>query len=358
MKKAFIVLCLIAFWIAGCDGGSSSSSSSSTSSSTTSSSSSGTTFPDNWPLTGSLDVHDPAIIKSGSTYYVYGTGVGIQVKRSADGLSWSNIGKVFNAYPSWANTYVPNHENNIWAPDVKYYNGTYYLYYSISTFGENTSAIGLATSTNLASGWTDKGMVIRSTSSNNYNCIDPNMVVDQSGRLWLAFGSFWSGIKLIELDSSTMKPKSGATMYSLATRDSTAIEAPFIVYRNGYYYLFASIDTCCQGVNSTYKIIFGRSTSITGTYYDKSGVSMRNGGGTLFDAGNDRWKGPGGQSLLGTEAIAHHAYDAQNNGAATLMIKNLYWDANGWPYKDGGGSSSSSSSTTSSTSSSSSSGCN
>jgi arabinan endo-1,5-alpha-L-arabinosidase len=83
-------------------------------------------------------------------------------------------------------------------------------------------------------------------------------------------------------------------------------------------------------------------------FRSKSGVNLLNGGGTLFDAGNERWKGPGGQSLWGTEAIAHHAYDAQNNGAATLMIKTLYWDANGWPYKDGGGSSSSSSSSSSS----------
>jgi arabinan endo-1,5-alpha-L-arabinosidase len=294
-------------------------------------------------------VHDPAIAKQGSTWYVFGTGVGIQVKRSSDGYAWSNIGRVFNTYPSWANTYVPNHESNIWAPDIKYHNGTYYLYYSISTFGSNTSAIGLATTTSLSSpNWSDKGLVIRSTSSNNYNCIDPNMIVDQAGRAWLSFGSFWSGLKLIELDASTMKPKSGATLYSLATRSSTAIEAPYIVYRNGYYYLFASIDTCCQGVDSTYKIIYGRASAITGPYYDKSGVNMLNGGGTLFDAGNERWKGPGGQSLWGTEAIAHHAYDAQNNGAATLLIKTLYWDANGWPYKDGGGSSSSSTSSSSS----------
>lgn len=358
-----VCICLGLLLIAGCDGGSATSSSSSstttTSSSTSSTSSSGYANPDNWELTGSLDVHDPAIIKTGSYYYIYGTGVGIRVKRSSDGLYWSNIGKVFSTYPSWANTYVPNHESNIWAPDIQLYNGTYYLYYSISSFGSNTSAIGLATTTNLASGWTDKGLVIRSTSSDNYNCIDPNLVVDQSGRAWLAFGSFWSGLKLIELDTATMKPKSGATLYSLATRSNTAIEAAFIVYRNGYYYLFASVDYCCQGVNSTYKIIYGRSSNITGTYYDKSGVSMMNGGGSLFDDGNDRWRGPGGQSLLGTDTIAHHAYDADNNGTATLMIKNVHWDSDGWPYRGDDDSVSSSSSTSStSTSSTSSSGCN
>lgn len=311
-------------------------------------------MPDNWPLTGNTSVHDPGIIKAGGTYYIYGTGVGIEVKRSQDGLNWSTIGKVFNTYPSWANRYVPNHESNIWAPDIQYYNGKYYLYYSVSTFGKNISAIGMATSTSLPYNWSDQGMVITSTSSNNYNCIDPNLVIDNSGRPWLAFGSFWSGLKIIELDPATMKPKSGAAVRSIASRPSTAIEAPYIVYRNGYYYLFASIDKCCQGANSTYKIIFGRSQNITGPYVDKSGNSLMNGGGTLFDAGNERWKGPGGQSLLGTQAIAHHAYDASNNGAATLMIKNLYWDSNGWPYKDGGASSGSGSSSGSSSSS----GCN
>lgn len=287
---------------------------------------------DNWPLTGSLDVHDPAIIQSGSTWYIFGTGVGIQVKRSNDGLAWSNIGTVFSSYPSWASTYVPNHADNIWAPDVKYYNGQYYLYYSISSFGSNTSAIGLAVSSSLTGGWSDKGMVIRSTSSNSYNCIDPNLVVDNSGNLWLAFGSFWNGIHIVQLDSATMKPKSGASIKNIATRSNTACEAAFIVYNNGYYYLFESVDNCCQGTSSTYKIMYGRSTSINGTYYDKNGTSLLSGGGSLFDAGNSRWIGPGGQSLYGTSVIAHHAYDADNNGAATLMIKNLYWDSAGWPY--------------------------
>jgi arabinan endo-1,5-alpha-L-arabinosidase len=344
MKKGMILLSLLLFVVTGCDW---SSSSSTTSSSTSSTSSSGSIHPDNWNLTGALGVHDPAIIKAGNDYYIFGTGIGIQVKRSNDGLAWRDNGKVFNFYPSWANSYVPNHESNIWAPDISFYNGTYYLYYSISSFGSNTSAIGLATTTNLASGWTDQGMVINSNGANNYNCIDPNMVVDQAGRAWLAFGSFWSGIKLIELDKSTMKPISGATIHSLATRGDTAIEAPFIVYRNGYYYLFASIGYCCRGANSTYKIIFGRSSDIIGPYVDKSGVEMLNGGGNLFDSGNDRWRGPGGQSLLGTDAIAHHAYDAYNNGAATLMIKNVYWDAEGWPYRGSGTSSSTSTSSTS-----------
>lgn len=292
-------------------------------------------MPDNWPVTGALGVHDPSIISTADGWYIFGTGIGIPVKYSKDGLYWEDAGKVFGSYPSWVDRYVPNHADNIWAPDISYFNGKYYLYYCVSSFGSNMSAIGLATCDSLSwPVWQDQGLVIRSTYADNYNCIDPNMVVDASGALWLAFGSFWSGLKLVALDSGTMKPRSDAVIYSIATRPDTAIEAAYIVYKDGYYYLFASIDHCCRGVNSDYKIIYGRSRNITGTYYDKNGVSLMDGGGSLFDAGNDRWRGPGGQSLQGTEAMAHHAYDAWNNGAATLMIKNIYWDPDGWPYKN------------------------
>ena len=125
-----------------------------------------------------------------------------------------------------------------------------------------------------------------------------------------------------------MKPT--GSLYSIASRGG-GIEAPSIVLRNGYYYLFVSTGTCCQGVNSTYQIRYGRSTSITGPYVDKSGVNMMNGGGTLLDGGNDRWRGPGGQDIAGTSVIVRHAYDAQDNGNAKLLISNLNWDADGWP---------------------------
>jgi len=91
------------------------------------------------------------------------------------------------------------------------------------------------------------------------------------------------------------------------------------------------VGTCCQGVNSTYQIRYGRSASITGPYVDRSGVNMMSGGGTLLDGGNDRWRGPGGQDIAGTSVIVRHAYDAQDNGNAKLLISNLNWDSDGWP---------------------------
>jgi arabinan endo-1,5-alpha-L-arabinosidase len=295
----------------------------------------------NWTLTGNLGAHDPVIARYGNEWYVYCTGARVRMKRSSNGTTWSDIGSALPSIPLWVAQYVPNFSgSDVWAPDIFYYNGTWYLYYAVSTFGSNVSAIGLATNKTLnpsESGysWQDRGVVMSSNSSNNYNCIDPNVVLDKDGSPWLSFGSFWSGIKLVKLDPATMKPASGATLYSIAGRSSTAIEAPFIVYRNGYFYLFVSFDTCCQGVNSTYKIMVGRSQNLTGPYIDKNGTTMMNGGGTLIDSGSTRWKGPGHCAvyLSGNSAIlVNHAYDAQNNGFATLQIRPLYWDSAGWPY--------------------------
>ncbi len=283
-----------------------------------------------WNLTGDRIAHDPSLIKEGSTWYEFHTGQGIQVKRSDDGINWYSVPRVFLSPLSWWSSYVPNQSpNDVWAPDVQSYNGRVWLYYSISSFGSNTSAIGLASATSVSAGsWRDDGLVLRTTSGNNYNAIDPNLVIDAAGEPWLAFGSFWSGIKLTRLDKSTMKPT--GQLYSIASRPN-GIEGATVTYRNGYYYLFASIDKCCQGVNSTYKIVYGRSTSITGPYLDKSNVSMMSGGGTVLDAGNSVWKGPGGQDVYNNSVIARHAYDATDNGAPKLLINDLLWDSSGWP---------------------------
>jgi arabinan endo-1,5-alpha-L-arabinosidase len=192
--------------------------------------------------------------------------------------------------------YVPNHEPHQWAPDISYYNGRYWLYYSVSSFGSNTSAIGLASTDRISSGqWRDDGLVIISTAGDQFNAIDPDLVIDNNGNPWLSFGSFWTGIKLTRLDKNTMKPTGSLYSIALKADNGGAVEAPSITYKNGYYYLFVSFDKCCQGVNSTYKIAYGRSTKITGPYYDKSGKKMTEGGGTILDSGNDQWKGRAAQ---------------------------------------------------------------
>lgn len=284
-----------------------------------------------WNLNGAIVTHDPSIIKEGDIWWNFATGSGLPVSYSLNGgTTWNTGVPIFSQPLSWWSTYVPNQTyNDVWAPDVKTYNGKVWLYYSISTFGSNTSAIGLMSATSIIQGdWVDHGLVIRSNSSTSYNAIDPNLVIDANGDPWLAFGSWFDGIKITRLDKTTMKPT--GTIYSIAKR-SNGIEGAYIVYRNGVYTMFASIDNCCQGVNSTYKIVVGQSKSITGPYLDKNGVNMMNGGGTIFDAGNSVWKGPGGQSVYGTSVIARHAYDATDNGTPKLLINDLYWDSSGWP---------------------------
>lgn len=284
-----------------------------------------------WPLTGDVSVHDPSIIREGSDWYVFSTGPGIQVLKSTNGgTDWFRVPQIFLAPPAWWKTYVPNQaSNDVWAPDIEAYNGRVWLYYAISSFGSRVSAIGLASATSVGAGsWRDDGLVLRTTDANDYNAIDPNLVIDTNGDPWLAFGSFWSGLKITRLDGATMKP-TGA-LFPIANR-SAGIEASSITYHGGFYYLFASIDKCCQGVNSTYKIVYGRSASITGPYLDKSGIAMMNGGGTILDAGNSRWIGPGGQDVYAASVIARHAYDATDGGKPKLLISDLRWDAAGWP---------------------------
>jgi arabinan endo-1,5-alpha-L-arabinosidase len=286
-------------------------------------------------------VTDPRIIEQGGTYYLFSTGPGIPIRTSTDLTHWSEAGQVFAATPRWALAKVPG-ATSIWAPDISYYNGLYHLYYAVSTFGGQRSVIGLATNTTLdpsAPGyhWVDQGEVIGSRPRrNNYNAIDPNIAIDAQARVWLAFGSQWSGIKLVRIDAATGKPQGAhARMYSLASRPSgRPIEAPFLFQRNGYYYLFVSFDSCCMGVNSTYKIMVGRSRSIEGPYLDSDGRPMTRGGGTLVLGSNARFHGPGHNAVLvggDTDDLVYHTYDALDQGIPTLQIRPLDWTADNWP---------------------------
>ncbi|MDH7598449.1 MAG: family 43 glycosylhydrolase [Sedimentisphaerales bacterium] len=287
---------------------------------------------------GARSVHDPAIISADGIYYLFSTGHGIPIRRSRDLVHWEPAGRVFGTLPAWVTQEVPG-VSNLWAPDISYRDGRYYLYYSASTFGSNRSCVGLATNVTLDQAdpnyrWVDEGKVISSTPASNYNAIDGNVVEDQEGRLWLAFGSFWTGIKLVQLDPSSGKPIQPAQLISIASRPSTAIEAPFIIARHGYYYLFVSFDLCCRGADSTYNIRVGRAKAITGPYYDKDGVPMLNGGGSLVLAADPRWKGPGHNAILqegDQDYLVYHAYDALNNGASALRIRPLYWSHDLWP---------------------------
>lgn len=285
-------------------------------------------------------VHDPALIKEGKNYYLVSTGAGVPIRCSADMREWEFCGRVSSGYPDWVGAAVPG-VRDLWAPDISLYSGKYHLYYSGSSFGSNRSVIGLATNVTLDSkdaryNWVDQGEVIASRPGNDYNAIDPNLALDRNGQPWLSFGSFWSGIQLVKIDAATGKPAPGAELISIASNPgSDAIEAPFIVQREDYYYLFVSHDFCCQGVESTYKIKMGRAKEITGPYVDREGKPLLGGGGTLVYAGSTRWRGPGHNAIWienDTYYLVYHSYDAQAMGEPTLRIEKLFWDDAGWAW--------------------------
>jgi arabinan endo-1,5-alpha-L-arabinosidase len=298
-----------------------------------------------------IPIHDPVLTRQNGTYYLFGTGNGVTVWSSKDRKSWTPEKPVFASPPAWAQHDVPGFKAHIWAPDISYFNGQYSLFYSISTFGKNRSAIGLATNKTLDPKakdfkWVDHGAVIESVPGRDmWNAIDPNLVRDEKGTPWLAFGSFWNGIKLVQLRPDLGGPAEPAQWRTLARRPRTAtltdslpgdgaIEGPFIFRHDGFYYLFVSFDYCCRGPQSTYKMMVGRARTITGPYLDQAGTPMEQGGGTLVLQGNADWFGVGHNAVATFDKVDYlifHGYDGHDNGRPKLRIEPLAWSPEGWP---------------------------
>ena len=186
--------------------------------------------------------------------------------------------------------------------------------------------------------WVDEGEVVRSVSGNNYNAIDADVVEDADGNYWMAFGSWWTGIKLVRLDESTGKQSSSdKTVYSIASRGGSGIEGPSIIEYKGKYFLFTAWDVCCKmGADledNTYKTVMGRADNITGPYVDRSGKSLANGGGTILMQRYGRYYGPGGGEAfkdLNRIRFAHHYYNANSNGSPTLHIRDVVFTEDNW----------------------------
>jgi len=283
-------------------------------------------------VTGNTAVHDPTICKDkNGKYFVFSTAPGIEIRTSTDRTAWTLVGKVWPNGASWTDTYTGTSNGNIWAPDCTYINGVFWLYYSASSFGSRKSAIFLAKSTTgLPGSWTDEGLVTSTSSSNNYNAIDPNLLI--VGNSWyLSLGSFWTGIKSFPVSPSTGKLLS-TTPTALAQRTAAggAVEASVVFQFGSFYYLFTSWDKCCLGTSSTYNIRVGRSSSPNGGFVDKSGVALTSGGGTLVLASSGNIVGPGGQDLLVDSdgpILVYHYYTSSGN---FLGINRLDFSS-GWP---------------------------
>jgi arabinan endo-1,5-alpha-L-arabinosidase len=300
-------------------------------------------------------VHDPVMIKQDDTYFLFYTGFGISVSSSTDMKTWTKQKPVFDVPPTWAVNAVPGFKGHIWAPDISFHNGEYYLYYSISAFGKNTSCIGLATNVTLNVAdknykWIDHGKVIESIPGRDlWNAIDPNLIMDDSSEPWLVFGSFWQGIKLVKMNLDLDRIAEPQQWYTLASRPrdfkvderdagEAAIEAPFIFRKNNYYYLFVSFDYCCRGAESTYKIMVGRSEKIQGPYLDSAGMPMHAGGGSVVLQGNKHWAGVGhcaAYTFNDTDYLIFHAYDMNDGGKPKFKLRKMTWNNLGWPEVEG-----------------------
>lgn len=309
--------------------------------------------------TRQVPVHDPVMIREKDIYYLFCTGFGISVWSSKDLRNWRKEAPVFAKAPQWAVDTIPGFRGHIWAPDISYHDGRFYLYYSVSAFGKNTSAIGVATTKTLDAaakdfGWTDHGRVIQSyPGKTNWNAIDPNIITDKRGTPYMVFGSFWDGLKMVQLTKDRLHTAEAVTKIpTVASRKAAsnhenppsvdnnpkdaggnAIEAPFVFKKGPWYYFFASIDYCCKGEQSTYKIIVGRSKNVKGPFLDKAGKDIRTGGGSIVLQGDKEWHGVGHNAAYtfdGKDYLVCHGYDAADKGASKLRIEEMGWEA-GWP---------------------------
>ncbi len=298
-------------------------------------------LPEEQPAFGYPFTHDPStMIFDGSRYYIFADGQGISQIDSTDMRNWNYAAPVFPGNPpSWTTNLVPSFTGYFWAPDIVYLNHQYYLYYVCSDWGTIDSGIGLVTTPSLISpAWTDQGEVVGYTNGIAINCIDPSILLDTNGSMWMSFGSYSDGIFVTQLDPATGKRLTNSPLTKIEDNStnffSNTTEGSYLYQRGGYYYLFVNWGGCCEGVDSTYNIRVGRSTSVTGPYIDRNGKSVIGGGGSMFLESSGRFIGPGQAAILnlnGKNWLTYHYYDGNNDGDATLGIGQLNWSADGWP---------------------------
>lgn len=278
---------------------------------------------------------DPTIIKAGDgSFYLYATEDtrNLPIFKSDNLVDWTFTGTAFT------NNTRPDFEpkGGLWAPDINYINNQYVLYYSMSVWGgEWTCGIGAAVAQKPEGPFTDKGKLFRSNEIDVQNSIDP-FYIEENGKKYLFWGSF-RGIYAIELSDDGLSVKPDAQKVLIA---GTAFEGTYIYKRNDVYYLFASIGSCCEGVNSTYKLVVGRSKSLFGPYLDKNGKDMLDNGYSLVIGPNSRFVGNGhcseiAQDEAGNDWMFYHGVDTQNPHGRVLLLDQIKWDSDGWPYVEG-----------------------
>lgn len=278
-----------------------------------------------------MSAPDPTVIRAeDGTFYLYATEDmrNVPIFHSANLVDWKLVGTAFtdNSRPKW----LP--KGGIWAPDIQRVGGKYHLYYAKSVWGgEWDAGIGVAVSNNPAGPFVDRGCMFTSKQIGIQNCIDP-FYIEDGGKKYLFFGSF-HGIYGVELTADGLHVKQGAKPREVA---GTFMEATYIRRRGGYYYLFGSTGTCCEGARSTYRITIGRSKSLFGPYVDKAGQRLLDNYYNILLDKDDSVLGPGHNAGLitddaGNDYMFYHGFKASDPDAGRVVwLSRIVW-ADGWP---------------------------
>lgn len=328
---------------------------------------SGISAMENWKKWGTYNVHDPSCRKIGDTYYMYSTDAiyrenrreakeknvplgFIQMRSSKDLVNWDFLGWVFPQIPAEAVDWVRSNSGghgavNIWAPYiVDCGNGTYRLYYCVSAFGKNTSYIGVAEASDPAGPWTDKGAVVLTGKDSRMNAIDPSVITDESGRQWMHYGSYFGGLYCVELNPASGFTKSKGDQGHLVARRANwrkdNLEAPEIMRNpaNGKYYLFQSYDP----LMTTYNVRVGRADKAEGPFLDFNGKNIADTTNNfpILTApyrfkGHPGWVGTAHCGVFddgaGNYYMAHQGRYAKDAGMMDLHIRQVFFNADGWP---------------------------
>lgn len=281
-----------------------------------------------------LDMPDPSLIRGDDGYfYLYVTESvrNLPVYRSANLVDWDFVGTAFT--DSTRPDFEP--KAGIWAPDISRVGDKYVLHYSMSVWGgEWTCGIGSAWSDSPHGPFTDNGLMFRSNEIGVQNCIDP-FYIEENGRKYLFFGSF-RGIYAVELTDDALSVRPQSSLIKIA---GSAYEGTYIHRKDGYYYLFASVGTCCEGINSTYTTVVGRSESLFGPYMDRQGHPMLENNHEILIRRNNQFVGTGHNSEIvtdddGNDWILYHAVKVDSPKGRKLMLDRIEW-IDGWPVVEG-----------------------
>lgn len=269
------------------------------------------------------------------------------ILRSLDLVNWTYAGDVFSARPAWVHP-----DAGLWAPDIEYFDGKYYLYYTASDTVAGGSAIGVATSSSPAGPWVDTGTPAVEPHAppccpNDKRWVFDPDVIAVNGQKYIFYGSYFGGVSARQLSKDGLR-SDPASQVQIAI--GNRYEGANIYIHAGYYYLFASATNCCNGPLTGYSVFVGRSKNVLGPYVDQQGVSMLAGqvGGTpVISMNGNRWVGPGHNAVFtdfdGQDWFVYHAVDQANPYFAgalgftkrPALLDPLDWK-NGWPTVRGG----------------------